>query len=81
MTERLIPIKGTPPSLINLPSGCAFHPRCRYAGPHERRRAYTVVPELVRAGGAHPVRCHLTAQQRRRRSSQTEIKPNLEGIA
>src|SRR6185369_15509777 len=30
-TERLIPIPGTPPSLINLPSGCAFHPRCRYA--------------------------------------------------
>ena len=24
------PIKGTPPSLINLPSGCAFHPRCAY---------------------------------------------------
>ena len=31
-TERLIPIKGTPPSLINLPTGCAFHPRCAYEG-------------------------------------------------
>ena len=30
-TERLVPIKGTPPSLINVPSGCAFHPRCPYA--------------------------------------------------
>ena len=28
--ERLRPIPGQPPSLINLPSGCAFHPRCRY---------------------------------------------------
>ena len=28
-TERLIPIPGTPPSLINLPPGCPFHPRCR----------------------------------------------------
>ncbi|WP_174531694.1 ABC transporter ATP-binding protein, partial [Micromonospora maritima] len=27
----LVPIPGNPPSLINLPSGCAFHPRCRYA--------------------------------------------------
>jgi len=27
----LLPIKGNPPSLINVPPGCAFHPRCRYA--------------------------------------------------
>jgi oligopeptide/dipeptide ABC transporter ATP-binding protein len=27
---RLKPIPGQPPSLINLPSGCAFHPRCEY---------------------------------------------------
>jgi peptide/nickel transport system ATP-binding protein len=25
---RLIPIPGTPPSLLNPPTGCAFHPRC-----------------------------------------------------
>src|SRR5258708_34930309 len=29
--ERLTPIKGTPPSLIRVPPGCAFHPRCAYA--------------------------------------------------
>ncbi len=28
--ERLVPIKGSPPSLINVPSGCAFHPRCPF---------------------------------------------------
>jgi oligopeptide/dipeptide ABC transporter ATP-binding protein len=28
--ERLRPIPGQPPSLINLPSGCKFHPRCGY---------------------------------------------------
>jgi len=27
---RLKPIPGQPPSLINLPSGCKFHPRCGY---------------------------------------------------
>ncbi len=32
-TERLMPIKGTPPSLINVPPGCAFNPRCAYARP------------------------------------------------
>jgi peptide/nickel transport system ATP-binding protein len=29
--ERLRPIKGTPPSLINLPAGCPFSPRCPLA--------------------------------------------------
>jgi peptide/nickel transport system ATP-binding protein len=29
--ERLTPIAGTPPSLIGLPPGCPFSPRCRYA--------------------------------------------------
>jgi oligopeptide/dipeptide ABC transporter ATP-binding protein len=28
--DRLRPIPGSPPSLINLPSGCKFHPRCDY---------------------------------------------------
>ncbi len=29
--DRLKPIKGSPPSLIDLPRGCAFQPRCAYA--------------------------------------------------
>jgi oligopeptide transport system ATP-binding protein len=29
--DRLKPISGSPPSLINIPSGCPFHPRCPYA--------------------------------------------------
>src|SRR5207302_515732 len=29
-TERLRPIRGQPPSLINVPTGCPFHPRCPY---------------------------------------------------
>ncbi|MER6816729.1 ABC transporter ATP-binding protein [Spirillospora sp. NPDC000708] len=28
--DRLRPIPGQPPSLINIPSGCVFHPRCEY---------------------------------------------------
>jgi peptide/nickel transport system ATP-binding protein len=30
---RLQPIKGSPPSMLNPPSGCAFHPRCSLAQP------------------------------------------------
>ena len=33
---RLIPIAGTPPSLIKVPSGCPFHPRCQYTGLTQR---------------------------------------------
>jgi len=31
--SRLVPIVGAPPSLINVPSGCGFHPRCPFAMP------------------------------------------------
>jgi peptide/nickel transport system ATP-binding protein len=40
--EALIPISGRPPSLITLPSGCSFHPRCPYVRERHRR----VEPEL-----------------------------------
>ena len=53
-TERLIPVKGSPPSLINVPSGCAFHPRCPYADA-ARRRTRTERPEL-REVGRRPLR-------------------------
>ena len=75
-TDRLIPIVGTPPSLINLPSGCAFHPRCAYAD-RTNGLSYTVVPDLLALPGGHPVRCHLTAEQRRQ-AWETDIKPKLE---
>ncbi|MBB4960046.1 peptide/nickel transport system ATP-binding protein [Micromonospora polyrhachis] len=62
----LVPIKGNPPSLINLPPGCAFHPRCRYAERTDGRSS-TDVPELlpVREAG-HLVACHLPEEERAR---------------
>ncbi len=32
-TERLLPIQGAPPDLLNIPSGCPFHPRCPFVQP------------------------------------------------
>lgn len=62
----LVPIKGNPPSLINLPAGCSFHPRCRYAGLNGDR-SFTEVPELGPAGQpGHLVACHLPAADRER---------------
>ncbi|MGM0618550.1 MAG: ABC transporter ATP-binding protein [Actinomycetota bacterium] len=54
--ERLAPIPGQPPSLINLPSGCAFHPRCRMSQGRDRCR--TEVPELVPLGEGRASACH-----------------------
>lgn len=54
--EKLLPIPGNPPSVINLPPGCAFHPRCRMSEGRELCR--TLVPEIVQAGEGHGSACH-----------------------
>jgi peptide/nickel transport system ATP-binding protein len=72
--DRLMPIKGTPPSLITLPSGCAFHPRCPQVG-RDGIPCKTVVPELA-PGAAHAVACHIPAGERARIFTN-EIAPNL----
>ncbi len=52
--EKLYRIKGQPPSLINLPPGCAFNPRC----PHARAGVCdTVVPGLELASPGHSTAC------------------------
>jgi peptide/nickel transport system ATP-binding protein len=63
--DRLQPIPGNPPSLINVPPGCPFHRRCRYAalnGGKERE----VVPPLEETTPGHLVACHLPIEERRR---------------
>ena len=62
--QRLLPITGTPPSLIRVPPGCPFHPRCRYADLTDGR-SQTEVPELRPVDPGHLVACHLTGDQRR----------------
>ena len=46
--EALQPIPGQPPSLISLPPGCAFHPRCALS--NGRVRCRTETPDLREAG-------------------------------
>ncbi len=73
--DRLQPIKGTPPSLINLPSGCSFHPRCGYAGT-DGIPCRTEVPKLLSARGHHAVACHLPSDLRQQIFAE-EIEPHL----
>ncbi|MFD8379640.1 ABC transporter ATP-binding protein [Streptomyces sp. NPDC059679] len=76
-TERLIPVKGSPPSLINVPSGCAFHPRCPYADVPKDNITRTERPELREAGSDdHFSACHMTQEERTRIWTE-EIAPKL----
>ncbi len=51
----LKPIPGISPSLINIPEGCKFHPRCSYAtGRCKKER-----PQMKKVGEKHFVRCFL----------------------
>ena len=66
LTSRLIPIPGTPPSLIRVPSGCPFHPRCRYTHLTGGRCDTEVPPLRETVTPGHAAACHLTAEQRTR---------------
>lgn len=52
---ELKPIRGMIPDPVNLPSGCAFHPRCDYAKPE----CSQALPETRRLSDTHYVQCHL----------------------
>jgi oligopeptide transport system ATP-binding protein len=54
----LLPIEGQPPSLIDVPPGCAFHPRCPYA----RSVCRTKVPELRDVENGHLAACHFAGE-------------------
>jgi oligopeptide/dipeptide ABC transporter ATP-binding protein len=59
--DQLEPIPGAPPSLINLPTGCPFHPRCFLSNGRERCR--TELPALVDVEGVdHAAACHFTGE-------------------
>jgi peptide/nickel transport system ATP-binding protein len=55
--EPLVPIIGAPPSLIRKPSGCSFHPRCRFARVPGNCQTDDPALRLV-AGDAHMSACH-----------------------
>jgi peptide/nickel transport system ATP-binding protein len=57
--ERLTPIQGSPPSLVNLPPGCPFSPRC----PLSRAHCDEEEPALRQVtGGGHMAACHYSEE-------------------
>jgi peptide/nickel transport system ATP-binding protein len=61
---ELVPIPGRPPSLINLPGGCSFHPRCPYV--REAHKRVDPVLDAVDGDPTHRVACLLDSGARKR---------------
>jgi oligopeptide transport system ATP-binding protein len=72
--ERLIPIPGIPPSLIHVPPGCPFSPRCRYA----KDICFKVTPELKNIGRFHKVACYLDADEVEKHKAGRVVEVNCE---
>ena len=66
----LVPIEGSPPSLIHVPPGCPFHPRC----PHRFEPCDKERPAFVDRGGGHPEACHLSAEDKKRLWAEREAR-------
>jgi oligopeptide transport system ATP-binding protein len=56
--ERLQPIVGSPPDLLNIPPGCAFHPRCPYA----RDLCRSEIPPRVPVSDGRTSACHFSEE-------------------
>ena len=77
---RLLHIAGNPPSLLNPPSGCAFHPRCPHRDKVPGDLCRTELPPLVpgQRGPEHQKRCHLpNPEEIYRTEVLPEIAPDL----
>jgi oligopeptide/dipeptide ABC transporter ATP-binding protein len=59
--RKLVPIKGLPPNLINMPPTCAFLPRCSYAVERCRKEPW---PELRLVGEQQYIRCYVDVEEK-----------------
>jgi peptide/nickel transport system ATP-binding protein len=73
---RLVPIEGAPPSLIRVPSGCPFHPRC----PHRFEPCDKDRPALMDRGGGHADACHLSIEDKKKIWTERESRRTREAV-
>ena len=71
-TDRLTPIRGLPPSLINLPAGCSFAPRC----PYVFDRCLEESPALLPSDTYHASACHLSLADKERIAAEEVLAPS-----
>jgi peptide/nickel transport system ATP-binding protein len=74
-SQRLIPIRGTPPSLVDEVTGCPFRPRCDHSG-LTGGLCQSEVPPLCPLRPGQLVACHLSGDQRLEiRGAEAEPRP------
>ena len=72
--QRLTPIEGSPPSLVHLPSGCPFWPRC----PLRIQKCFEAEPDLLAIQGhdpSHRAACHRSDEIEERHMTSIDIFP------
>ena len=72
--QPLTPIEGNPPSLVNLPLGCPFVPRC----PMRVEKCIEVEPDLLplaASGQAHAAACHRSDEIERLNMTSVDVFP------
>ena len=67
---KLVPIKGLPPNLINMPPTCAFLPRCPYAIEQCRKEPW---PDLRLVGNQQYIRCYVNTEEKKEVSHRRTI--------
>jgi oligopeptide/dipeptide ABC transporter ATP-binding protein len=79
-TERLVPIEGQPPSLIDLPPGCAFAPRC----PFVMEACTQADPPDYAVAAEHTAKCYLysehATEEDRRAAAQAGLLASTRGV-
>ncbi|MFY4659605.1 dipeptide ABC transporter ATP-binding protein [Scardovia wiggsiae] len=77
-SQRLVPINGNPPSLVAIPAGCPFSPRC----PLATEECHQTEPELRLAeeGTGHLVSCHKIEKIHNEHLTYKEVFPSPEDL-
>ena len=71
--ERLVPIPGMPPDMINAPQGCPFYPRCTYREPRNREE----MPPLLGVRQGHDVACWIDVRTTKQHAIEDETAVQL----
>lgn len=78
---QLPAIPGQPPSMVSLPQGCSFQPRCSLSHLVPNGRCKREMPELTEDEPGHLARCHLDLVSRKKAAAESRASITAGGVA